>query len=78
MKAYGEVDVWVHAFLTLALVGGEWSASRSGRFTPAERTPGIHWMGDWVGPRTTLDDMEKTKILAPTGTQTLTPWSSSL
>jgi hypothetical protein len=26
MKAYGGVDVYMHIFLTSALVGGEWSA----------------------------------------------------
>jgi hypothetical protein len=30
MKAYGGVDVWIHIFLTLTLVEGEWSASRPG------------------------------------------------
>jgi hypothetical protein len=34
MKAYGGVDIYIHVFLTSALVGGEWSASRPGRFTP--------------------------------------------
>jgi hypothetical protein len=38
--------------MTSALVGGEWSASRPGRFTPWERAPGIHWIGGWVDPRT--------------------------
>jgi len=28
-----------------ALEGGEWSASRPGRFTPMERAPGTHWIG---------------------------------
>jgi hypothetical protein len=37
-------DVWGSAgiaalFLTAALDGGEWSASRHGRFTPEERFP---------------------------------------
>jgi hypothetical protein len=36
--------------LTSALHGGEWSASRTGCFTPRERAPGTHWIG-WVGPR---------------------------
>jgi hypothetical protein len=35
MKAYGGVDVWIHIFLTSAVAGGEWSASR-----PGERAPG--------------------------------------
>jgi len=37
--------------LTLALDGGEWSASRVCRFTPGEISPGIHWIGGWVGSK---------------------------
>jgi hypothetical protein len=50
---------WVyrsHVFLTSAQVGGEWSASRPGRFSPKERAPGTHWIGGWAGPRDGLDD----------------------
>jgi hypothetical protein len=25
--------------------------------------PGIHWIGDWVGPRAGMDAMEKRKLL---------------
>jgi hypothetical protein len=59
MKAYGGVDVQTRVFLTSALLGGEWSASRPGRFTP-----GTHWIGGWVGPRADLDDVERRKFLA--------------
>jgi hypothetical protein len=59
MKMYGEVDVQTHVLLTSSLVGGEWSASRLGRFTPGEKATNIHWIGGWVGPSTGLDDMEK-------------------
>jgi hypothetical protein len=59
MKTYGGVDVQTNVFLTSALVGGEWSASRPGRFTPKERAPATHWIGGWVGPRADLEDMEK-------------------
>jgi len=38
--------IWLHAFSTSALDGGEWLASRLGR-----STPGAHWVGGWVGPR---------------------------
>jgi hypothetical protein len=51
--------------LTLALDGGEWSASRSCRFTPKERAPGIHWKGDWVSPRAILDEEVMRKIPSP-------------
>jgi hypothetical protein len=54
MKAYGGMEVYIHAFLTSALLGGECLASRPSRFTPG---------GSWVGPRTGPDDVEKTKIL---------------
>jgi hypothetical protein len=58
MKAYGGVDVQIHIFLTSALAGGEWSASRPGRFTTGERATGTHWIGSWVGPRACMDDVE--------------------
>jgi hypothetical protein len=37
MKAYGGVDVYIHVFLTSALVGAERSASRPYHFTPGDR-----------------------------------------
>jgi len=51
----GGVEVSLHAFLTSALDGDEWSASRPCRFTPRGRAPGIQWIGVWVGPWTGLD-----------------------
>jgi hypothetical protein len=36
IKTYWGVEVKLHAFLTSALDGGEWSASQPGRFTPGE------------------------------------------
>jgi hypothetical protein len=54
MKVYGGVDVENHVFLTSALVGGGWSASRPGRFTP-----GTHWIECRVNLRAILDDMEE-------------------
>jgi hypothetical protein len=50
MKTYGGVDIYIHVYLTLALIGGEWSASRPDSCTPGERVPVIHWIGGWVGP----------------------------
>jgi hypothetical protein len=55
---------WMYksTFLTSVLVGGEWSASPSCRFTP-----GTHWIGGWVGPRTSLVGVEKRKFLTLQG-----------
>jgi hypothetical protein len=64
--------------LISALDGGEWSASRLGRFTPRERAPGTRWIGGWVGPRAVLDAVAKRKIPAPAGNRTLEPRSFSL
>jgi hypothetical protein len=44
MEACGGVDIQINIFLTSALDGGEFSASRPGRFTPGERAPGTHWI----------------------------------
>jgi hypothetical protein len=51
-----------YSFLTSALEGGEWSASRP-RFTPGERAPGTHCTGGWVGPTAGLDAEVRGKIL---------------
>jgi hypothetical protein len=60
MKTYGGVGVQIHIFLTSALFGGEWSASRPGRFTPSETAPGTHWIGGCVDPRGHPDVLKKT------------------
>jgi hypothetical protein len=62
MKAYGGVDVQIHIFLTSALVRGQWSASRTDRFTLRKEFPGTHWIG-WVDPTAGLNDAENRKIL---------------
>jgi hypothetical protein len=73
MKAYGGVDVYIHIFLTSAIAGGEWSASRPCRFTP--RYPLDTRLG---GPKNRSDGHGEVKILERTGTRTPTPWPSSL
>jgi hypothetical protein len=65
MKAYWRSGGIAPRFLTPALDGDEWSASRTGRFTPGERAPGTHWIGGWVGPRAILDAVVKRKIPSP-------------
>jgi hypothetical protein len=48
------VDIYIHIFLTSALVG-ESSDSRPGRFSPGC----TNWIGGWVDLRAGLDDMGK-------------------
>jgi len=45
---YGHEQKHINPLKIFLLDGGEWSASRPGRFTPKERTPGTHWIGGWV------------------------------
>jgi hypothetical protein len=65
MKKNWGVEVKLHAFLTSALGGVEWSVSRPDSFTPRERAPGTHWIGGWVGSRTVLEAVVKRKIASP-------------
>jgi hypothetical protein len=58
--------------LTSALDGGEWSASRSGRFNHRESAPGTRWIGGWVGPRAVLDAVKR-KFPAPPGIEPQNP-----
>jgi hypothetical protein len=53
----------MNVFMTSALAGGEWSASRQGRFTTEERAPSSQWIGGWVGPSAGLDEVKRRKIL---------------
>jgi hypothetical protein len=62
--------------LTPALDGGEWSASRPGRFTPREGAPSTHWRGGWVDSRAVLDAVVKRKISSPRRESNLEPLSS--
>jgi hypothetical protein len=76
MNAYGGMDVYIHIFLASSLVGGEWSASRPGRFTPGEKSPGIHWIGGWADHRDGMDDVEKTTFLTLSGLSVVQPVAS--
>jgi hypothetical protein len=61
---------WMHRstfFSISALVGGEWSGSHPGRFTPREGTAHTHRIGGLVDPKAGMDDLEKKKFLTLPG-----------
>jgi hypothetical protein len=64
LKRKANVLYKICVFLTSALVGGDWSLSRPGFFTPNGKS---FWYSlerrGWVGPRVGLDDMERREIL---------------
>jgi hypothetical protein len=55
--------------LDLTLVGGEWLASISGRFTLGERVPVTHWIGGWMGLITGVDDVDRDSNSDPSAVQ---------
>jgi hypothetical protein len=67
VMGYEGVKVKFHSFFTLALDGGEWSASRTICSIPRERAHGIHWTGGSVDTRGGLDAVTKRKNLPPAG-----------
>jgi hypothetical protein len=62
----------IHNF---ALHWGKWPVSYPIRFTPKERVPSAHWIGDCMGPRYGLELLEKRKIPLWLGIPVLIAWS---
>jgi hypothetical protein len=67
MKTYGGVDVYLHALLTSALYEADFLVSRLGRIILEKIATGTHWMGGWVGPKSSLDAVGKLKISSHSG-----------
>jgi hypothetical protein len=76
MKIFGGVSVNLRVVFTLAPPGGEWSATRQGRFNPGEKSRDTNRIRGWVGYRSGLDFM-KAKIPDAIKTRTTTYRSSS-
>jgi hypothetical protein len=65
MKAYWEVEVYLHSFFELG-TRWRWVVNFTPRLLyPRGRGPGTHWIGGWVGPRAVLDAVVKRKIPSP-------------
>jgi hypothetical protein len=75
MKTYRAVYVYIHVFLTSALVGGEWPASRPGRFTPGKEPP-VHIGYEAGASQNRSGRRGNEKNFAPAGTRTSAPRSS--
>jgi hypothetical protein len=71
MKAYWVMEIQIHVFLTSALVGGEWSASRPWRINPGETVRVTHWTGDWMDLRAglALPELELQPLGRPASSQ---------
>jgi hypothetical protein len=74
MKMYGSGDF--HTLFTSALVGGKWSASRPGRFTP-ENLPRYRLDKGLAGPQIHSGQYEEMKIRVSIGTRNPTARLSS-
>jgi len=66
VRTWGEGEVQLHSFLTLAMDGGEWLILRPGRFTPAEHLYPLNWRPGGTQNRSGLLGEEKI-FLVPTG-----------
>jgi hypothetical protein len=63
MKAYGGVHIYeFHIFLTSAKLEVSGQLHAPAVLPLGEGAPSTHWMGDWEGPRASLDDMENTNF----------------
>lgn len=56
------IEVQLHSFLNFTLGAVEWIMSLPGWFTPGDRARSTYRVGDWVGPRVSLDILEKRNI----------------
>jgi hypothetical protein len=65
INIYGVVQVQLQVFLNSAQHEGKWLASCPGRFAPWERDPSTYHVECWMGPRTSVNALEKRQISWP-------------
>jgi hypothetical protein len=63
--AWGRGVIAPTHFLPWHYMGVSVSVTPRPRFSPGEKTPGIHCTGGWVGPRACLDTEARVNILSP-------------
>jgi hypothetical protein len=66
MKVFGAVELYRHSFLISELETGYRSTSGMAPL-PWGKTPGMHRIGCWTGPRASLEFSEKKKVLHLSG-----------
>jgi hypothetical protein len=49
MKLCKRIEFWLHSLLTLVWDGGKWLPHAMADWPP-EKSPGTHWIRDWVNP----------------------------
>ena len=64
----GGAEVQLPSLLMLALDEGKWSTSHVSGFTPLEKSPTTHSIGNFVGPRFGPDILKKRHIFCETQT----------
>jgi hypothetical protein len=60
-EKYGRTEVQLSTFLILAPEGGEWLASRPGRFILENAVPETNWTEDWWEPKLVWQRCRKNK-----------------
>jgi nucleoid DNA-binding protein len=56
------VEVLLHKILNSALDGRVVSASGFGRFMLLSKNTGTHWVGSWVGTKSGVDAVDKSRV----------------
>lgn len=77
VKAYEQMDIDLHSFVTSTLDEGEWSVSQPGRFILRGPAQGNLRTGGGVGHGASTDILEKKQILSHGGNRTTVSRSSN-
>jgi len=65
LKAQMGVEIYLHVFINLALVEGEWSDSRPGRSPKWNESNNALWVGGCLDPRGSMNTFGKRLLSLP-------------